>query len=193
MPFQPRLDAHEILLRDEVRLVEEHPVGEGDLLDRLILGALGLLLVEVLLYVLRVDERHDAVERERTLTLSSTKKVCATGAGSAMPVVSMTMASSFSLPDCLALGELLEHDDEVLADGAADAAVHHLDDFLIGLHLGVLGKQRVVDAETSNFGVVVSKGIFETRAPPPDPHIPPTQLNSTQLNSTQLNSDAHIA
>ena len=37
--------------------------------------------------------------RAKDLTISSTKKVCATGAGSAMPAVSITMASSLSLPD----------------------------------------------------------------------------------------------
>mmetsp|Transcript_5386 Transcript_5386/g.9030 ORF Transcript_5386/g.9030 Transcript_5386/m.9030 type:complete len:222 (+) Transcript_5386:939-1604(+) len=36
--------------------------------------------------------------RANDLTMSSTKNVCATGAGSAMPVVSMTMPSSLSFP-----------------------------------------------------------------------------------------------
>jgi len=35
---------------------------------------------------------------------------------------------------------------EVLPDGAADAAVHHLDDLRLSLLAGVLPKQRVVDA-----------------------------------------------
>mmetsp|Transcript_30629 Transcript_30629/g.89458 ORF Transcript_30629/g.89458 Transcript_30629/m.89458 type:complete len:269 (-) Transcript_30629:2-808(-) len=41
--------------------------------------------------------------RANALTASSTKKVCATGAGSARPVVSMTMPSSLSLPDATRL------------------------------------------------------------------------------------------
>ena len=67
--LEPRLDARELLLGHEVGLVEQQPVGERHLLDRLVLGALGLLLVEVLLDVLRVDERHDAVEPRELLHL----------------------------------------------------------------------------------------------------------------------------
>ena len=66
---------------DEIDLVENHAIGEGDLLDRLVLGALGLLLVQVLLDVLGIHEGDDAVEPRKLLTLSSTKKVCATGGG----------------------------------------------------------------------------------------------------------------
>ena len=44
------------------------------------------------------------------------------------------------------LRDPLEHDNEVLPDGAADAAVHHLDDLRLSrLLAGVLPKQRVVD------------------------------------------------
>ena len=42
---QTALDALEILLGHEVHLVEEHPVGERHLLHRLVLRALGLLLI----------------------------------------------------------------------------------------------------------------------------------------------------
>ena len=45
------------------------------------------------------------------------------------------------------LRDPLEHDDEVLPDGAADAAVHHLDDLLFRLLTRVPGDQRVVDAD----------------------------------------------
>ena len=70
------LHGDERLRRDEVRLVQQHPVGEGDLLLRLVHRAVRLLLVQVLAHVLRVDEGHhrvdavvgldrrDAVERE---------------------------------------------------------------------------------------------------------------------------------
>merc|ERR1719375_1803975 len=46
-----------------------------------------------------------------------------------------------------ARGELLEHADQVLPHGAADAAVHHLDELLLGLHLRVLLEQLVVNAD----------------------------------------------
>mmetsp|Transcript_22019 Transcript_22019/g.49678 ORF Transcript_22019/g.49678 Transcript_22019/m.49678 type:complete len:381 (+) Transcript_22019:595-1737(+) len=45
--------------------------------------------------------------RANSLTASSTKKVCATGAGSAMPVVSITIPSSLSLPDLTRFASLL--------------------------------------------------------------------------------------
>ena len=45
--------------------------------------------------------------------------------------------------------EFLEDGDQVLPDGAAYAAVHHLDDLLVGLHPRVLREQRVVDANVA--------------------------------------------
>ena len=56
------LNAGEILLCHEIDLVQQDAVGECQLLLCLILGALRLLLVEVLLDVLGVDERDDAIE-----------------------------------------------------------------------------------------------------------------------------------
>ena len=48
----------------QVHLVEEHAIGEGDLLDRLVFDALGLLLVEVLGDVLGVDHGDDCVDAD---------------------------------------------------------------------------------------------------------------------------------
>mmetsp|Transcript_24243 Transcript_24243/g.79820 ORF Transcript_24243/g.79820 Transcript_24243/m.79820 type:complete len:241 (-) Transcript_24243:335-1057(-) len=60
---QPLLEPLQVrLLRHQVDLVEQEAVGESNLLDRLVLGALGLLLVEVLLDVLCVYQRDDRVE-----------------------------------------------------------------------------------------------------------------------------------
>ena len=61
------LDTHEVLLRNEVGLVEQDAVGEGYLLNRLVLRALGLLLIEVLLDVLRIDDGDDAIEPGKLL------------------------------------------------------------------------------------------------------------------------------
>jgi hypothetical protein len=60
------------------------------------------------------------------------KKVCATGPGSARPVVSITTRSNceFSFP-CAFLGQVLQRGAQVVADGAADAAVAHLDDVFL--------------------------------------------------------------
>mmetsp|Transcript_49368 Transcript_49368/g.105448 ORF Transcript_49368/g.105448 Transcript_49368/m.105448 type:complete len:344 (+) Transcript_49368:513-1544(+) len=60
--FEPSLDAHQVLLAHQVNLVEQHTVGKCNLLDRLVLRTLGLFLVQVLLDMLRIDQRHDAVE-----------------------------------------------------------------------------------------------------------------------------------
>ena len=49
------------------------------------------------------------------------------------------------------LGELGENGDQVLAHCAADASIHHLDDLLICLHLGVLLEQRVINADFAKF------------------------------------------
>jgi hypothetical protein len=58
-----------------------------------------------------------------------------------------------------------------LADGAADAAVHHLDDLLVGLDLGVLGEEGVVDPHLSELvlddrqllAVVLREDVVEQR------------------------------
>jgi hypothetical protein len=44
--------------------------------------------------------------RAKAATLGSTKNVCATGAGSAMPVVSMTIPSNFKVPACTRFASL---------------------------------------------------------------------------------------
>ena len=69
------------------------------------------------------------------------KKVCATGPGSARPVVSMTTRSKSSSPLRFFSARSASVVAQVLADGAADAAVVHLDDLL----LGVLDEDLVVD------------------------------------------------
>ena len=79
-----------------------------------------------------------ASSRVRARTPSSMRKVCATGTGSARPVVSMTIASK--RPGLAQ--QPLEHLDQVAAHGAADAAVVHLVDLFVGLD-----DQVVVDAD----------------------------------------------
>ena len=60
--LEPGGDALHVGFVDEIHLVENHAIGEGDLLDRLVLGALGLLLVQVLLDVFGIHEGDDAVQ-----------------------------------------------------------------------------------------------------------------------------------
>jgi hypothetical protein len=59
---QPRLDPVEQLPTHEVDLVHDDTVGERHLLDRLVLDAVGLDLVEVVEDVLGVDQGDDGVE-----------------------------------------------------------------------------------------------------------------------------------
>ena len=61
------------------------------------------------------------------------KKVCATGPGSARPVVSITTRSKSSSPFALPGGEVRQRRAQILADGAAHAAVVELDDLLAAL------------------------------------------------------------
>mmetsp|Transcript_2132 Transcript_2132/g.6575 ORF Transcript_2132/g.6575 Transcript_2132/m.6575 type:complete len:291 (-) Transcript_2132:97-969(-) len=144
---QPRLDAGELVrLRDEVRLVQQQPVGEGDLRHRLVDDPLRLHGVEVPLDVLRVDEGHDPVEARKGLDrvvdeegLRHRRRV-----GEPRRLDEDAVQAQLARPD--SRGELLEHGDQVRTDRAADAAVHHLDDLLIRLHLRVLLKQHVIDA-----------------------------------------------
>jgi hypothetical protein len=61
------LDRGQLRLLDEVNLVEDDAVGEGELLHSLVLHALGLVVVEVLDEVLGVHHREDGVEAELRL------------------------------------------------------------------------------------------------------------------------------
>mmetsp|Transcript_62323 Transcript_62323/g.165422 ORF Transcript_62323/g.165422 Transcript_62323/m.165422 type:complete len:343 (+) Transcript_62323:523-1551(+) len=149
--LNPRLDAHQILLAHEVRLVEQDPVSERDLLDRLVLSALRLLLVEVLLDVLGVDQRDDAVKLGESLDRIVDEKGLRDGGRVGHAGRLDDDAVELELARCLPLRELVEDNDQVLTDGAADAAVHHLDDLLVGLHLGVLLQQLVIDANLAEF------------------------------------------
>src|SRR5881397_2498445 len=81
-------------------------------------------------------------------TSSSTKKVCATGAGSASPVVSTMMASNLPLR-FISPSRMRTRSPH----GAADAAIVHLEHFLIGSD-----DEVVVDADLAEF--VDDDGVF---------------------------------
>ena len=61
---QTLLDARKVRRAHQVNLVEQDAIRKRHLLDRLVLGALGFLLVQVLLHVLRIDHGDDAIEAE---------------------------------------------------------------------------------------------------------------------------------
>ncbi len=120
----PRLDRLQLLRRHQIDLVQHDHVGEGDLVRGLGLSAsrAGRFLASTTVTI--------ASSRVFARTPSSTKKVCATGAGLARPVVSMMMPSNFVAP----LHQPADDADQVAAHGAADAAVVHLEHFLVGIH-----------------------------------------------------------
>ena len=154
--LEPGLDPLDVGFVHQVHLVEDHPVGESNLLDRLVLGALRLLLVQVLFDVLSVHEGDDAVQAEVLLDvvideegLRDRRRVRHSG-GLDQDAV------QFKVAGCDAVGKLVKHHDQILAHGAADAAVHHFDNLLLDLHLRVLGHERVVNAD-------VTKLVFDDR------------------------------
>jgi len=85
------LDLAELVGRHQVGLVEQDDVGEGDLVLRL------RRVLEPLQQPIGIGDGHDCVELGLAPIFSSMKKVCATGAGSASPVVSTMMASNLPL------------------------------------------------------------------------------------------------
>mmetsp|Transcript_37198 Transcript_37198/g.120415 ORF Transcript_37198/g.120415 Transcript_37198/m.120415 type:complete len:471 (+) Transcript_37198:70-1482(+) len=147
---QPRLDAVELLrLRDEVRLVQQQPVGEGDLRDRLVDNPLRLHSVEVPLDMLRVDEGHDPVEARkapdlcvREKRLRHRRRIRHAGRLDDDPI-----QVQLSRSDTLA--ELIKNCNEVLPHRAADAAVQDLHNLLVGLELRVLLEELVVDGNVA--------------------------------------------
>ena len=68
------------------------------------------------------------------MSRGSLMTVCSTGAGSARPVVSMTMRSKRMIsPSSRRAQEIEQRVDEFAANGAAQAARGHLDDIVVGL------------------------------------------------------------
>src|SRR6185295_16812069 len=90
--LQPLRQGFNFAFRNQIGLRHQYPVGEAHLLLRLV------EFVELLRRMLGVDQGDDRVEQVVVPISSSVKKVCATGPGSAMPVVSITTRSNLSLP-----------------------------------------------------------------------------------------------
>ncbi|CAM9222385.1 unnamed protein product, partial [Ectocarpus sp. 4 AP-2014] len=109
-----------VLLAQQVGLVQDDEVGEGDLLDGLVLDILRLLLVQMLLHVCRVDDCHDAVQTVLLLHLVIDEKGLRHGGG----VGHTGSLDQDGVEGRQLLAHALEGLDEVAADRAADAAVH---------------------------------------------------------------------
>mmetsp|Transcript_7837 Transcript_7837/g.24012 ORF Transcript_7837/g.24012 Transcript_7837/m.24012 type:complete len:472 (-) Transcript_7837:26-1441(-) len=135
------LDRLELGGRDEVDLVEEDPVGEGDLLHRLVDRAVRLDLVEVRLDVLRVGEADDRVDDEVVVN-----PLVRLNRGDDRRRVGEARRLEEDAVELLPLlHEGAERPDQVTPDRAARAPVVHLDQVLLGRH--VLPHQLLVDVD----------------------------------------------
>ncbi len=123
------------LVVDQVGLADEDLVGEADLAPRF------LAAVELLVGVLGVDQRQDRVEQVALgdLVVHEEGLRHRAGVGQAGGLDDDAVEVELALP--LLLGQVGERGPQVLADGAADAAVVQLDDLL----LAVLDQDLVVD------------------------------------------------
>ncbi len=139
------LDADQIFLLNEIDLVQQDAVGEGELLDGLILRALRLLLIKMLLHMLRINERNDPIKPRELLHFFINKKGLSDGRGVGHTGGLNDNAIKLQATLGDAVTQLLQDNDEILTHGTADAAVHHLDELLLGLHLGVLLEEIIID------------------------------------------------
>ena len=137
------LDLREVVLAHQVGLVEQDHVGERDLL----LGLVALL--ELAEEVLGVDHGDDGVEPGPGLHVVVGEEGLRHRAG----IGEAGGLDQDAVELVLALHQAFDDADQVAAHGAADAAVVHLEDFLVGIDHEV-----VVDAELAE--LVHDDGVF---------------------------------
>ena len=122
--------------RAKVGLVEQDDIGEGHLFPALLRG------VQMLIHVVGVNQGHDAVEAEGFLHFVVDDEGLGHGSGVRQPG-GLDQDIVEAVPS---LEQLPEDADEVASDGAADAAVVHLEDLLVGVD-----DQLVVHADFAEF------------------------------------------
>ena len=133
---EPGLDPVDRLGVDEVGLVQDKNVRERDLFRAFVASA------ELLLDVGCVDERDDPVQRELCANLVVHEERLSDRTGIGEPgglhqhVVELVSA----------LHEVAEYANQVSAHRTADAAVRHLEDFLVSVD-----DQRLIDADLAKF------------------------------------------
>ncbi len=137
------LDLRELFRRDEIGLVEQHDVGEGDL----VLGLAAVLQAQR--QVLGIDEGDDRVE----FGLGADVVVHEEGLGDGNRVGEAGGLDDDAVEAAGAAHQALDDADQVAAHRAADAAVVHLVDFFVGLD-----DEVVVDADLAE--LVDDDGIF---------------------------------
>ena len=138
-----RLDLAQLGRRDEIGLVEDDDVGEGDLVLRLrrVAQAGG--------EPFGVGDRHDRVEPRRVAHVLVDEE----GLRHRRGVGEARRLDDDRVELALALHQPLDDADEVAAHGAADAAVVHFEHFLVGPD-----DEFVVDADLAEF--IDDDGVF---------------------------------
>ena len=127
-----------------------YPIGKNDLLDGFVLHTFGLLLVEARDDMLSVDDGDDAIQLVHLLNILVDEE----GLDDRSWVGETSRFDENAVEALDALVELLEGLDQVATDGAADAPVHYLDDFLVD----VLGNNFLVDANVPE--LILDNGEF---------------------------------
>mmetsp|Transcript_150097 Transcript_150097/g.418195 ORF Transcript_150097/g.418195 Transcript_150097/m.418195 type:complete len:227 (-) Transcript_150097:319-999(-) len=144
--MDPLLDLHQRCLIHQVALVQKDSVSKCDLLNGLVLHSIGLFLVKVRNDVLGVHHGEDAVQGHVFLH----KVVREEGLGHRRRVRQASCLDQHSVQELAGLRHVLDHlleaGDQVAAHGAADAAVVHLHDVLLGRQ-GAGFEELVVDAD----------------------------------------------
>jgi len=143
---QPSIHARELLLRDEIRLVEQQSVCKGDLRDRLVHDARGHLCVEVLLDVLGVHQSDDAIDPRERLDRVVDQEGLRNRRGIGHPSGLDDDGVEVQLAGLAPARELLKDRNQVAPHRAADATVEHLDE-LFGVEPAVLRDEGVVDGD----------------------------------------------
>ena len=138
-----RLDFGQLRLGDEVGLVQHDDVGKGDL----VLG-LGRVL-EAVAQPFGVSHRHDRIESRVLLHVLVDEKSLRHRRRVGQP----RGLDDDGVELALALHQAVENANEVAAHGAADAAIVHLEHFLVGAD-----DEVVVDADLAEF--VDDDGVF---------------------------------
>ena len=135
-PVQAGFEAVELSGAGEVGLVEKQDVGEGDLFLRL------LAVVEVLGGIPGVDHGDDAIEPVGIADLGIGEESLCHGAG----VGEAGGLDQHAIETILPLEQPAEDAEQIAAHGAAEAAVIHGEDLLVGLD-----DELVVDAHFAEF------------------------------------------
>jgi len=134
--MDPGLQLVQLGRGDEVGLVQQDHIGERDLLLNL------AAVVEMLFHMLGIDQRNHCVDFQHRLhfLVHEERLDHGTGIGQAGGL------DEDAVEFVAALEQAVEDADEVAAHGAADAAVVHLKDFLVGVD-----HEFVVDADLAVF------------------------------------------